>query len=83
MKEIQPIIFPLNLGTATFLNCIGNDNFSTNVTITYQLLTFDYVQLKGSILIMDGADYESYNTSNNGNQFIYDWSAAQLGVTLI
>ena len=83
MKEIQPVIFPLNLGTAILLNCIGNDNFSTNVTITYQLLTFDYVQLKGAILIMSGADYESYNTSADGNQYIYNWSANQLGVTLI
>ena len=83
MKEIQPVIFPLNLGTAILLNCIGNDNFSTNVTITYQLLTFDYVQLKGAILIMSGADYESYNTSAYGNQYIYNWSANQLGVTLI
>lgn len=27
MKQIQPVVFPLNLGTATILNCVGSDNF--------------------------------------------------------
>jgi hypothetical protein len=83
MKQIQPVIFPLNLGTATILNCVGNDNFSTSVTIYYQLLSAENATLQSGNLNMDGADYESYNTSNNGNQYIYDWSANQLGVILI
>jgi hypothetical protein len=83
MKEIQPIIFPLNLGIAIYLNCVGSDDFSTSVTIYYQLLNTQNLMLQSGNLNMDGADYESYNTSNNGNQFIYDWSANQLGVTLI
>ena len=62
MKQIQPVIFPLNLGTATILNCVGSDNFSTSVTIYYQLLT---------------------ETSQDGNEYIYQWSAQQIGVTLI
>jgi hypothetical protein len=83
MKQIQPVIFPLNLGTATILNCVGSDNFNTSVTIYYQLLSAENATLQSGNLNMKGADYESYNTSNNGNEFIYDWSAAQLGVTLI
>jgi len=83
MKNIQPVIFPLNLGTATQLNCVGSDNFSTSVTIYYQLLTETNTQLQSGNLIMDGQDYEIYNTSLDGNEFIYQWSAQQIGVTLI
>jgi hypothetical protein len=83
MKQIQPVIFPLNLGTATQLNCIGSDNFSTSVTILYQLLTATNEQLQSGNLIMSGFDYETYNTSPDGNEFIYQWSAQQIGVTLI
>jgi hypothetical protein len=83
MKNIQPVIFPLNLGTATILNCVGSDNFSTSVTIYYQLLTESNEQLQKGNLNMSGADYESYNTSPDGNEFIYNWTAQQIGVTLI
>lgn len=83
MKEIQPVIFPLNLGIAIYLNCVGADNFSTSVTIYYQLISAENATLQSGNLNMDGADYESYNTSNNGNEYIYNWSANQLGVTLI
>jgi hypothetical protein len=91
MKQIQPVIFPLNLGTATILNCLGNDNFSTSINIYYQLLTeIDYTsqtetgkQLQSGNLLMSGFDYEAYNTSPDGNEFIYNWTAQQIGVTLI
>jgi len=83
MKQIQPVVFPLNLGTATILNCVGNDNYSTSVTIYYQLLTESSVSLQAGNLTMTGFDYDAYNTSTDGNAFIYQWSATQLGVTLI
>ena len=83
MKQIQPVIFPLNLGTATILNCVGSDNFSTSVTIYYQLLSETNEQLQAANLSLDGFDYESYNTSSDGNEFIYNWTATQIGVTLI
>ena len=83
MKQIQPVLFPLNLGTAIYLNCIGNDNFNNGVTIYYQLLSAENATLQSGNLSMNGAEYESYNTSANGNDFIYNWSANQLGVTLI
>ena len=83
MKEIQPIIFPLNLGTAIYLNCVGSDNYSTSVTIYYQLISAENATLQAGNLNLSGTDYESYNISNDGNQYIYDWSATQLGVTLI
>jgi hypothetical protein len=83
MKQIQPVVFPLNLGTATVLNCVGSDNFSTSVTIYYQLLTENNDQLQSGNLYMEGTDYLNYNSSNDGNEFIYQWSAQQIGVTLI
>lgn len=83
MKQIQPVVFPLNLGTATILNCVGSDNFSTSVTIYYQLLSETNIQLQAGNLSLSGADYEAYNTSTDGNEYIYQWTAIQLGVTLI
>ena len=46
MKQIQPVIFPLNLGTATILNCVGSDNFTTSILIYYQLFTETNEQLQ-------------------------------------
>ena len=83
MKNIQPVIFPLNLGTATQLNCVGSDNFSTSVTIYYQLLTELNIELQEGNLNLSGFDYEAYNTSPDGNDYIYNWTAQQIGVTLI
>jgi hypothetical protein len=83
MKEIQPIVYPLNAGTATLLNCTGQDNFNTSVYIYYQLLTSSQLQLQQGNLTMDGFDYEAYNTSPNGNEYIYNWTAQKLGVTLV
>ena len=83
MKNIQPVVFPLNLGTATILNCVGSDNFSTSVTIYYQLLSETNQQLQSGNLSLSGFDYEAYNTSPDGNEYIYQWTATQLGVTLI
>ena len=83
MKQIQPVVFPLNLGTATILNCVGQDNFSTSITIYYQLLSETNQQLQAGNLSLSGADYETYNSSADGNQYIYEWSATQLGVVII
>ena len=83
MKQIQPVVFPLNLGTATILNCVGSDNFSTSVTIYYQLLSETNQQLQTGNLSLSGFDYEAYNTSPDGNEYIYQWTATELGVTLI
>ena len=83
MKQIQPVVYPLNQGTATLLNCTGQDNFSTSVIIYYQLLSEQNIQLQSGNLTLSGFDYDAYNTSPNGNEYIYQWSATELGVTLI
>jgi hypothetical protein len=82
MKQIQPVVFPLNLGTAILLNCTGQDNFSTSVYIYYQLLSQDNQILQSGNLDLNGFDYEAYNTSPDGNEYIYQWTATKLGVTL-
>jgi hypothetical protein len=83
MKQIQPVVFPLNLGTATILNCTGSDNFSNTLTILYQLLTEKNILVQAGNLYLTGFDYEAYNTSTDGNEYIYQWTATQLGVTLV
>ena len=83
MKQIEPVVFPLNLGTATILNCVGNDNFSTSLTIYYQLMSQVSNCLQSGNLSLDGLDYETYNSSSDGNQYIYEYTATQLGLTLV
>jgi len=84
MKQIQPIVFPLNLGIATIFNLIGiNDNLVDNATFIYQLYTAENVQLQADNLIMTGNDYAQYSSSADSNLFAYQWSATQLGITII
>lgn len=83
MKEIQPVVYPLNTGTATLLNCTGQDNFSTTLSIYYQLLTSSQLKLQSGNLYLEGFDYEAYNTSPDGIAYIYNWTAQKLGVTLV
>lgn len=83
MKQIQPVVFPLNLGTATILNCVTSDNNINKATIYYQLFTSSQFQLQSGNLYLEEFDYEAYNTSPNGNQYIYNWTATKLGVILV
>jgi len=79
MKTISPVVFPLNLGTATVLNayCI-NDNLSTSATFYYALLSDTMAQLSQGNLNMTGQDYADWQT----NQYAYDWIATQINVTI-
>lgn len=79
MKTIEPVVFPLNLGTATILNayCI-NDNLSTSATFYYALLSETQSQLQQGNLIMSGEDYDNWET----NDYAYNWVATQLDVTI-
>jgi hypothetical protein len=80
MKTIEPVVFPLNLGTATILNayCI-NDNLSTSATFYYTLLSDVQSQLQQGNLTMTGEDYDGWAT----NEYAYDWVAQQIDVTII
>lgn len=79
MKTIQPVVFPLNLGTATILNafCI-NDNLSNSATFYYALLSDTQNQLQQGNLTMSGTDYEKWVT----NDYAYNWVATQIDVTI-
>jgi len=79
MKTISPVVFPLNLGTATVLNayCI-NDNLSTSATFYYALLSDTMAQLSQGNLNMTGQDYADWQT----NSYAYDWIATQIDVTI-
>jgi hypothetical protein len=79
MKTIEPVVFPLNLGTATILNayCV-NDNLSTSATFYYALLSDSQSQLSQGNLNMTGEDYAAWQT----NQYAYDWIATQIDVTI-
>lgn len=80
MKQISPVVFPLNLGTATLLNayCI-NDNLNNAASFNYALLSDSQSQLSQGNLTMTGQDYTDWQT----NQYAYDWIAAQIDVTII
>jgi hypothetical protein len=80
MKTIQPVVFPLNLGTAVILNayCI-NDNLSTSATFYYALLSDTQSQLQQGNLTMTGEDYDNWAT----NEYAYEWVAEQIDVTII
>jgi len=80
MKQIEPVVFPLNLGTATILNayCI-NDNLSTSATFYYALLSETQSQLQQGNLTMTGEEYDNWET----NDYAYNWVATQLNVTII
>jgi hypothetical protein len=80
MKEIQPVVFPLNLGTATILNayCI-NDNLSNSATFYYALLSDTQSQLQQGNLTMTGEDYVGWAT----NDYAYNWVASEIDVTII
>ncbi len=80
MKQIEPVVFPLNLGTATILNayCI-NDNLSNSATFYYALLSDTQSQLQQGNLTMTGEVYDNWAT----NDYAYNWVASEIDVTII
>jgi hypothetical protein len=80
MKQIEPVVFPLNLGTATLLNayCI-NDNLNNAATFYYALLSDAQSQLSQGNLTMTGDVYSAWET----NDYAWDWVADQLNLTII
>jgi len=80
MKQISPVVFPLNLGTATILNayCI-NDNLSDSATFYYALLSDTKSQFSQGNLTMEGQDYADWVT----NDYAYNWVASKIDVTIV
>jgi hypothetical protein len=83
MKQIQPVVFPLNLGTAIYLNLVGQaDNLVDSASFYYALLDSTENRLTDGSLSMEGADYTAYSSSPDSNAYAYDWAATKLNVTL-
>ena len=84
MKEIQPVVFPLNMGTAIYLNLVGqSDNLVDTAIFYYALLNANENRITESTLKMDGADYADYSSNAQSNDFAYSWAANKLNVTLL
>lgn len=80
MKQIEPIVFPLNLGTATLLNVnCTSDNLSNSANFSYSILSEATGALQQGNLNMTGTDYDNWET----NDYAYNWVASQINVTII
>jgi hypothetical protein len=79
---IEPIVYPLNEGTATQLSVLVL-NFATDATTctTYwQLLTEDGLQLSQGNYTLTEEEFAAWGTDNN---YVNQVVAAAIGVTLI
>ena len=90
MKTIQPVTIWINgedKQANKFSMAIIADDLSTSATFYYQLLESVEVdgvesltQLSQGNLTMAGAEYDSWDGSNNA---AYAWGAAQLNLTIV
>lgn len=84
--NIQPVEI-WNAGqtqTATQFSCNGVwDNFENTATLYYQLLDVNNVQLSQGNQTIDGQQYQDWSVDPDANTWIVNWSATQLGLTII
>lgn len=84
--NIQPVEI-WNAGqtqTATQFSLNGvYDNFDTSATLYYQLLDAQGVQLSQGNQTIDGQTYQDWSVDPDANTWIVNWSATQLGLTII
>jgi len=86
MKEIQPVSIWYNgiMVQATIFNMNSiNDNLTDSATFYWQLFTVDKIQVAEGNLTMTGADYITYSSSPDSNDYAYTWGATQLNITLV
>lgn len=86
MKQIQPVSIWYNgsIIAATLFNMSSiSDNLADSATFYYQLYSSDNLQLAAGNLTMSGADYATYSSSLDSNDYAYTWGATQLNITLI
>lgn len=84
MTSIQPVVFPLNLGTANIINITLPANTSdSGASIVYSLLDSTSTPLKrlamGQYIITE----EQFTYHGTDKEWIENYVAGQLGVTLI
>jgi len=93
-KKIQPINFwfqGTSIQANSFYLQVVNDNTYNSCQIQYfmQNETTDTLGnnvitiLQTGNLTVNGADYISYNTSPDGNGYLYTWSGQKLNLTFI
>jgi len=90
MKKIQPVSiwFQGNLVSANYINLVSiSDNLTTSATF-YWVLYANEMDMQGNALAngnltMDGADYQTYESSPTSNDFAYNWAAGKLNLTII
>lgn len=84
--NIQPVEI-WNAGqtqTATQFSCNGVwDNFEDSATLYYQLLDAQGVQLSQGNQTIYGQQYQDWSVDPDANTWIVNWSATQLGLTII
>lgn len=84
MTQIEPIVFPLNLGTADYLNAnlIATPGVD-GARIAYTLI--DSTKTPNSILIQNliPVSEEDYSQNGNNKTWIINYVVEQLGITLI
>lgn len=84
MAEIQPVVYPLNIGVANQLTI--NINYSSETDgarIFYQLSDSNQSsnsRLSSSMILMNQEDFVNHG---NDKQWVLNYVANQLGVTLI
>ena len=86
MKQIQPVSIWYNgsMIEATLFYLFGTaDNLNTSANFNYQLFSADNINLAAGNLTMSGANYTTYSTSPDSNDFAYSWGATQLNIILI
>jgi hypothetical protein len=79
---IQPVVFPLNEGTATRLSVLVL-NFPTDATTAttyYQLLTEEGAQLRQGNYTMTEEEFATWGTDNN---VVNEYVATAIGVVII
>lgn len=79
---IQPVVFPLNEGTATRLSVLVL-NFPTDATTAttyYQLLTEEGAQLRQGNYTMTEEEFATWGTDNN---VVNEYVANAIGVVII
>jgi len=86
MKQIQPVSIWYN-GQMVLANIFNmnstNDNLVDSATFYYVLYVDANYQVASGNLTMTGADYTTYSSSIDSNEYAYQWGATQLNLTLV
>jgi len=88
MKQIQPIDIWINgetkIGVNFSVNCIF-DNYENSATNYWQISDADGQSISQGNLTIDGQDYIDWGNQPAMaiNEWIYNWSADKLGLTII